>query len=73
MVKRIRDYAVEYINVCGVSKEVVRHKGCLNDLVKTHLIEPIVVKSLKLIIYDSVKDVSGYSEPAISRFEAYLK
>lgn len=70
-VQRIRSYSVAYQAVDGVWVEIVRHTGCLEDQPQQHFFPSVLTSRLKLIIHESVADVYGYSEPAISRFDAY--
>lgn len=70
-VQRIRSYSVAYQAVNGVWVEIVRHTGCLEDQLQQHFFPSVLTNRLKLIIHESVADVYGYSEPAISRFDAY--
>lgn len=70
-VKRIREYGVEVENEQGKWIEVLHYCGTLNDKAKIHEIPPTFSKSIRLVIYATQKDIAGFDEPAIARFEIF--
>lgn len=70
-VKRIREYGVEVENEQGEWTEVLHYCGTLNDRAKIHEIPPSFSKSIRLVIYATQKDLAGFDEPAIARFEIF--
>jgi hypothetical protein len=70
-VHRIREYKIEGMNCAGELVLLTEFQGDMNREAITHIIPDIYINRLRLTILKTETDNYGFSEPGISRFEAY--